>query len=106
MNQYYIIIGIAILVIWLISFEVRHYHLRTRIRALFQGKNAKDLESLVTEISQRIEKADKDILAAIKRVKHIEDFMPHTIHKTALIRFNPFKTTGGNQSFSLVAQSC
>lgn len=62
------------------------------------GKNLKDiLETLLSEITM----AQKDIDFLKTQCAKIEEDGLYHIQKIGLLRFNPFKDTGGDQSFIL-----
>ncbi len=72
-----------------------------RLRKLFRGKGAKDLESVIQEIMEEIKKIheNEDMMAS-----HIHDSsrkLKKSIRGFETIRFNPFKDQGGNQSFAI-----
>lgn len=61
----------------------------------------KSLKSVLEEMFKNIDLNKKDIAKLIIRCDKIEkDGLMH-IQKIGLLRFNPFKETGGNQSFIL-----
>ncbi len=75
--------------------------LQVRMRKLFRGTKAKDLESLMASIVQQVnmlneradvQAADIEALAA-RLVKHGRG--------VRLVRFNPFADVGGNHSFAV-----
>lgn len=101
MNQNNILIALAIFFVWLIALEVRQYMLQKRLADIFKGKKAKDLESLMKNIADDLGVSGKKIADITGRIKELENFSPSTVQKIATIRFNPFKDTGGDQSFSV-----
>lgn len=66
---------------------------------LKDGQN--DVEKILSEILKREKDCEEDIGGILKRIEGLEGFTPRLIQKVGIIRFNPFKETGSNQSFSL-----
>lgn len=68
-------------------------------RIIFSGKNVKDLETLIAEHSESILHMDKEIQELFEISNRIHNLASRGLHKIGVIRFNPFKDIGGNQSF-------
>ena len=73
----------------------RHYY------TLTQGVNKKSLEIILEDLIKDVGNAKKDIIKLINRCDTIEKNDTYHIQKIGLFRFNPFKDTGGDQSFIL-----
>lgn len=91
----------ALLLIWqiLLSFfvfkAVRHY------QHLTVGLAKKDLKSVLERILSQIKDNESQIRVIIKNVENLEQKGSLHLQKIGFIRYNPFKTTGGDQSFIL-----
>jgi hypothetical protein len=100
-----LIIGciIAILqVIFLISIGLlflRQSQIRKQLALFFGGKEARDLEKILTEQLQEVRLLDQEVQEVFDAVNKLRDLSLKTIHKVSVERFNPFKEVGGNQSF-------
>lgn len=70
-------------------------------REFFSGKKGKDLESLILGHSKEIKGLDGEIQELFSISNKIHKLSHHGLHKVGVIRFNPFKDVGGNQSFSI-----
>lgn len=68
---------------------------------LSQGAGEKGLRSLLEEILKQGEQNKKDIEILRTFCDKIEEEGEFHIQKVGLLRFNPFKDTGGDQSFIL-----
>lgn len=103
MNQVYLVFAIAagIFFIWLISLEIRFYNLRKRWERIFQGKSAEDLEFLMRTVTATSALHEQRLFEHGNRITTIEEFLPRVIQRIRTIRFNPFRDTGGDQSFSV-----
>lgn len=94
-------IGLMLLLIWVgvltyyLRKTVNHYNMMTR------GVNKKTLEEVLTALARGMHDSKKDIANLIARCDTIEKNDQFHIQKLSLLRFNPFKDTGGDQSFIL-----
>jgi hypothetical protein len=68
---------------------------------LLSGKDGKSLESTIIKHSQDIKELDKEIQELFEISNTIHRMAQKSIHKVGLVRFNPFKDIGGDQSFAL-----
>ncbi|MFH1608860.1 MAG: DUF4446 family protein [Patescibacteria group bacterium] len=93
---FFVLAGIAILAggFWVIKTE-------KRLKKIFLGKKAKDLEETINILAQDIsklkiakEKTEKDLEEINKKLKK-------SIRGLETIRFNPFPDQGSNQSFAI-----
>ncbi|EKD58859.1 MAG: hypothetical protein ACD_56C00037G0004 [uncultured bacterium] len=79
----------------------RHKKTQKNIEMLFSGKNAQDLESVILNHTREIADIDKEIQELFEISNKIHALTQKSIHKVGIIRFNPFKDIGGDQSFAL-----
>jgi|TARA_Y100000031_G_scaffold46186_1_gene52831 hypothetical protein len=97
---YLIFLGIlAILIIWNIFIYYHLWRIRKKLKIFFNGKKASDLEGVLFEEIKRLKKAENNIEQLIKSSKALKKVSDHSIQKVGVVRFNPFKETGGDQSF-------
>lgn len=95
------LVGLAIVFIWLIVLTILFWQLFSHYNNLTQGVTTKSLTAVLGDLLKQLSVNDKDIALLKKRCDTIEkDGLLH-IQRTGLIRFNPFKDTGGDQSFIL-----
>lgn len=97
------ILGLVILVgmVWLGILSYLYIRLLNNTNTLLQGTNKKNLLELLDKTLRELHASKKDIDSLINRCDTIEkDGLTH-IQKVGLVRFNPFKDTGGDQSFIL-----
>ena len=91
----------AIFFIWLLVLTVLFYRLQNHYNAITRGSHQRNLQTILDSILKELEVAKKDIANLTAKCDKIEkDGMLH-IQKIGLLRFNPFKDTGGDQSFIL-----
>lgn len=87
--------------IWIIVIHKRLNVFKKRNQEFFAGGEVKNLEELLLEQAKTIRLLDKDIQELYNISNQINNLSLRSIHKVSLIRFNPFKDVGGDQSFSL-----
>ena len=72
-----------------------------RITQFFNGKDGKSIEKVLEYEMRRMKKTEDDIKKITQDVMWIEGISRKSVHKVGVVRFNPFKDIGGNQSFSI-----
>jgi len=96
--KYVVLIGGGILfVLTCFSFYFA-FQQKKRLDVFFQN-GEKNLEKLLTEQIGKTEKLEKDLENTIKQISRLEKNSQRSFQKIGIIRFNPFKEVGGNQSF-------
>lgn len=92
----FVITGITIIIgiFWVVKTEAR-------LKRFFIGKKGKDLEDTILELSKNLEelkqakeKTEREIATLYKKSRK-------SISGLEMIRFNPFKDQGSNQSFAI-----
>lgn len=101
MVLYYELIAIGISFLWLLLITILFWQLSTHYNNLTKGTSSKALKTVLEEILKNIAVAQKDIDVLKSRYDTIEKDGIFHIQKIGLLRFNPFKDTGGDQSFIL-----
>jgi len=85
----------------LIGFLILQFlNLKKRLDILSAGEN-KDLESTLKTLLNKSKSTEKMLEDIIGRINFLEKTAKISFQKTGLVRYNPFKDTGGDQSFSL-----
>lgn len=92
---------IAVLLIWLIILSIFFYQLSYHYNKLTNGFSNKHLKTILEEILKEKDSTKKDIDYLRSSFAKIEKDNLFHIQKIGLLRFNPFKDTGGDQSFIL-----
>jgi hypothetical protein len=100
-NQFsFILLGLlSILLIWNIFLHIKFWQIKRKLKTFFNGRKASDLEGVLFEEIKRLKKAEGDINELFKLSKNLNEMAVRSIQKVGIIRFNPFKETGGDQSF-------
>ena len=92
---------VLILAIWIIFIQLGLRKLKKMQGVFFSGKDAKNLEEVILQQAQSLKTLDKDIQELYNISNQLNILASKGLHKTGLVRFNPFKDVGGNQSFSI-----
>lgn len=89
-----IFLFVALFLLW------RKGHLlQKKLEIFFGGKVAKDLESVLLKQKEDMKLFDKEIQELFEISNRLYRLGLQSIHKTEVVRFNPFKDVGSNQSF-------
>lgn len=92
----------VILVAFIVFLLVRQYRLRASLQVFFSGKDAKSLETVLHDQLTETRALDQEIQELFEISNRLHELCQKSLHKTNIVRFNPFKEVGGNQSFSVV----
>ncbi|OIO46977.1 MAG: hypothetical protein COS76_04225 [Candidatus Portnoybacteria bacterium CG06_land_8_20_14_3_00_39_12] len=87
--------------IWIFILQIRFNHYKKRLILFSHGSQARNIEQALTEQlsqCQQCQRALGDLADFSQRNAKIAGA---SIHKVALIRFNPFDKVGSDQSFSI-----
>lgn len=85
---------VIVLLVWIGVLEYR-------LRKLFAGSPARNLEEVMAEISKQMKNL-KDTQEAInKHLVVVDNRLDKSIRSVQTIRFNPFEDAGSNQSFAM-----
>lgn len=86
-------------IIWLVTLTVFFWQISSHYNNLTKGISTKTLKSILEHLLTRVEGAEKKLVFLTEKCDTLEkDGLLH-IQKIGLLRFNPFKDTGGDQSF-------
>lgn len=93
--------GLLIALVWLGFLSYSLKRMTENYLALTKGNNRLTLDDVLGKIIKDLQTNQKDISKLISRCDTIEKNELSHIQKIGLLRFNPFKDTGGDQSFIL-----
>lgn len=99
--------GIALLGLFLLIFVLtvvntwRLYALKRNLRLLWGSKTGTDIEALLVQQVADLKLLDTEIQELFEISNRLRELGLRSIHKFSVLRFNPFKEVGSNQSFSL-----
>lgn len=96
-----IYILIVILIFWLAAITFYGLRFNKNYSTFTQGTNRKNLDEVLSSLVHGEHMIKEDIAKIRARCDKIEKDEGYHIQKIGLLRFNPFKDTGGDQSFIL-----
>lgn len=101
MQSQFLLVGLIVLAIWsgILTYLLRK--MQKQYMLFTEGARRKTIEEVLTNIIKDQNLNKKDIAQLVKRCDMIEKEALSYIRKVGLLRFNPFKDTGGDQSFIL-----
>ncbi len=68
---------------------------------IFLRKGDRDLESVLKDLVQKCEFQEKEIKEIAGKISRLEKISKISFQKLGIVRYNPFKGVGGDQSFSI-----
>lgn len=99
MNTLFVVIGILGLVIIVLGLFIGK--LSKRLTQLTRGKKTADLESIIKENNSMIFDLKNKLKNHEEQILDLKKESMNSIQNIGIVRFNPFKETGGNQSFAM-----
>lgn len=96
-----ILLMVGVLVIWIGTIEYRMMRQTRTLRALFNGRTGADLEQVLREYMERMDRTDQSIKEFNYRASVMEQRFPFSVSHLGVVRFNPFADKGGDQSFAV-----
>ena len=92
---------LALIFVWLFTLSIFFWRVLQHYNRLTKGTSEKSLKAVLDNLLKEVELNKKDTEYLKEYSARIEkDGLLH-IQKVGLVRFNPFKDTGGDQSFIL-----
>jgi hypothetical protein len=74
--------------------------LELKMRRMLRGKNARTLEDTIVAIAREIDALKSVDTLHSEHLANVEGRLKRSIQGTSVLRFNPFKDVGSNQSFA------
>lgn len=97
----FLFLGFAVIFVWLATLTIFFWRVLQHYNRLTKGVNSKNLKTVLEDLLKEAEVQKKDIDYLKEYSLKLErDGLLH-MQKVGLVRFNPFKDTGGDQSFIL-----
>ncbi|MEI8096565.1 MAG: DUF4446 family protein [Candidatus Moraniibacteriota bacterium] len=94
-----LILGELLIFGFIIFLFIQNSRLKKKLHVFFSGKEGKDLEKILLEQLAETKALDQEIQELFEISNRLRDLGMKSVHKTAMLRFNPFKEVGSNQSF-------
>ncbi len=95
-------LGEIILGGFVIFLLIRQHRLQAKMKIFLSGKEGKSLEKVLLDQLTETRELDQEIQELFEISNRLRELCLKSLHKVSVIRFNPFKEVGGNQSFSVV----
>ncbi|OGD86924.1 hypothetical protein A2870_00365 [Candidatus Curtissbacteria bacterium RIFCSPHIGHO2_01_FULL_41_11] len=92
-------IVLTIVIIWLALLNFYLFKIVAGYKKLAHGTKNLNLEQILEGIHARVDLSEKRVNQLVEEIAKLEIANKFNIQKHALIRFNPFEDTGGDQSF-------
>ena len=96
-----LIIGEVALIGIVIFLLAQNHRMKKKMTIFFSGKEATDLEQVLLDQLSATKELDEEIQELFEISNRLRELGMKSIHKSSVLRFNPFKEVGGNQSFSV-----
>ncbi len=90
----------GVLFVCVIALGIQLILLQRRLSALMRGKKGADLEQTIIDTRKHIETLHTYMTEMAKDIEHNDKRLSASIRGLHTVRFNPFKDSGGNQSFA------
>jgi hypothetical protein len=101
MPSNFLFLSLAVIFVWLLTLSIFFWRILQHYNRLTKGVSEKSLKAVLDNLLKESELAKKDLDYLKDYSAKIEkDGFLH-IQKVGLVRFNPFRDTGGDQSFIL-----
>ena len=96
--QFFVLLGVVAAAAAVLGWQI--FVLRKRINRTFGTRDASAAE-IAAEALERAEKIESSLDALRPRLSTLEEISKISVQKMGFLRFNPFRDTGGDQSFVL-----
>lgn len=96
-----LVVAVAALGAWVALLQRSEALLRRRLRRVLPEGESGGIDEILDRQLKRIEGLTERVDALNKLHHELEDLSQRTIQKIAVIRYNPFADTGGDQSFAI-----
>ena len=101
----YVLIGLGLalclVLTWVILLQIRLRRLQGQYIRLMTGTSGANLEALLNQHLDEVRQALETISSLDVRTRQAERTLQHTLQWMGMVRYNPFRDTGGAQSFAL-----
>ena len=101
----YILIGLVVVVLaliaWLVLLQVRLSRMSRQYAQLMIGADGASLEETLYRHVDQVKASLETVSSLQTKVQRMDRTLKHSMQWMGIIRFNPFRDTGGAQSFAL-----
>lgn len=96
-----LVLAVLALAVWVALLQRSEARLRSRLRRVLPNGESTSLDAMLERQVERLEALGGRVDALNKLQHDLEEVTNHTIQKVAVVRYNPFNDTGGDQSFAI-----
>ena len=100
----YILIGLAVvlcgLVAWVVVLQVRFSRMSKQYTRLTTGVDGQNLQEILNQHVDEVRKALAIVSDLDTKTRRMDRTLKHSMQWMGVVRFNPFRNTGGDQSFA------
>jgi hypothetical protein len=96
-----LVIGLVGVVAWLAILQVRATRMVRQYRKWMTGSDGQDLEEALGRFVEEARQATEAVSEMQSGTREMARTLQHSMQWMGLVRYNPFRDTGGNQSFAL-----
>jgi hypothetical protein len=96
-----LVVAVLLLGLWVALLQRSEAQLRRRLRRVLPAGESSGIDEILDRQLRRIDSLTERIDALNKLHHELESLSQRTIQKVAVIRYNPFSDTGGDQSFAI-----
>lgn len=100
MENAFILIVFGVLAAFVCGLAIYLLNFKKRVDLFFKT-GEEDIEGFLRNQSKELEKYKGEIKEIFEKIEELNKISQKSFQKIGLIRFNPFKDIGGNQSFSI-----
>jgi len=102
-NFVFILLGAIALIflVWIAYLQIQLSEAKKRLDNFCIGKSGKNLEELIIYCSKGVESLEEKNRELLKKTIENNKIALNGIQHVGLVRFNPFRDIGGDQSFSI-----
>lgn len=96
-----LVVAVIALAVWVALLQRSEATLRRRLRRVLPEGESGGIDEILDRQMKRIDGLSERVEALNKLHHELEDLSQRTLQKVAVIRYNPFSDTGGDQSFAI-----
>jgi hypothetical protein len=96
-----LVAAVVVLVVWVAWLQRSEAILRRRLRRVLPEGERGGIDEVLDRHLKRLDVVSERVDALNKLHHELDDLSQRTIQKVAVVRYNPFSDTGGDQSFAI-----
>jgi hypothetical protein len=100
----YVVVGLIValvgLVAWVVLLQIRLSRLSKQYAHLMRGVDSANLEEVLNQHIDEVRTALEAVSTLETRTRRMDRTLKHSMQWMGVVRFNPFRNTGGDQSFA------